>query len=519
MNFTKYPNFCSIALVFGVWCLGAVTANAQENQGKLKVQILQADNILRDQSQPDVQRLIGDVVLGYRDARLFCDSAWRYSDGQFQTMGDVRLIDGNQRLQANELNLNPETQRVRAKSIGDSPVVLDADAGRLETELLDYSLASKIAILPNGGQLEEGERSIRFNQGRYLTAQQILLLGGDVELTSSDYELQSDSVHWDERQRVFSFHASSHLASRNGQFELWCNSGEFDETTESGWFADSLQGARVRDQSIWLQANYLELPADSAEPSLASGHVWIRDTLERWELHGARAKRWDSNAKAGATLWVTGDSAGRVHWMDFGEADSLFLVSDSLQVDEKFLHAWPDVMMRQGEESHARAEDLYWDRDSGLVKLQGEPAMWLEEWMLQSDSLEWEMLNNRPSSLLAWGHAGLSKPVRGGCFQQIVGRQIKGDFTDGELKKLMVNGNAESLYFNEDAEDLCAEFNQSQSSRMRVDFQDNAVEQIVLLEGPEGTWMSNGSDAPGFEDANWERVPWVPAPVTPWKRQ
>jgi hypothetical protein len=519
MNFTKHSNFFSKAFVFGVWCLGTISLNAQENQGQRKVQILQADNILRDQSQPDVQRLIGDVVLGYRDARLYCDSAWRYSDGQFRTMGEVRLIDGSQRLQANELNLNPETQRVRAKSIGDSPVVLDADAGRLETELLDYSLNSKIATLPNGGQLEEGERSIRFNRGRYLTALQVLQLGGDVQLTSADYDLQSDSVHWDERQRVFSFHAPSHLASRNGQFELWCEFGEFDETTESGWFADSLHVARVRDQSIWLQANYLELPADSAEPSLATGHVWIRDTLEHWELHGANAKRWDSNPQKGATLWVTGDSAGRVHWIDFGEADSLFLVSDTLQVDEKFLHAWPDVLMRQGEESHARAADLHWDRDSGLVKLQGKPAMWLEDWMLQSDSLEWEMLNNRPSSLLAWGHVGLSKPVTELCFQQIVGRQITGDFTEGELKKLMVNGNAESVYFNEDVEDPCAEFNQSQSSRMRIDFEDNAVQQIVLLEGPEGTWMSNGLSVPAFEDANWEQAPLVTPPRKPFTQK
>jgi len=133
--------------------------------------------------------------------------------------------------------------------------------------------------------------------------------------------------------------------------------------------------------------------------------------------------------------------------------------------------------------------------------------------------LEWEMLNNRPSSLLAWGHAGLSKPVAAGCFQQIVGREIKGGFTDGELKKLLVNGNAESVYFNEDADDPCSEFNQSQSSRLRIDFEDNAVQQIVLLGGPEGTWMSNGSRAPDFEDANWVEAPKVPAPMTPRERR
>ena len=98
-------------------------------------------------------------------------------------------------------------------------------------------------------------------------------------------------------------------------------------------------------------------------------------------------------------------------------------------------------------------------------------------------------------------------------------REIKGDFTDGELKKLLVNGNAESVYFNEDADDPCSEFNQSQSSRLRIDFEENAVQQIVLLGGPEGTWMSNESRAPDFEDANWVEAPKVPAPMTPRERR
>jgi 1,4-dihydroxy-2-naphthoyl-CoA synthase len=68
----------------------AFVAFAQD-EGAPRVNILQADAILRDQDQPNVQRLIGGVILGYRAAKLYCDSALRFQDGRFQTMGHVAL--------------------------------------------------------------------------------------------------------------------------------------------------------------------------------------------------------------------------------------------------------------------------------------------------------------------------------------------------------------------------------------------------------------------------------------------
>ena len=94
-------------LFTGVLCASGgaeCTVIAQESGDSPRVQIIQADAILRDQSQPEVQRLVGSVVLGYRDARLYCDSAWRYDDGQFRTMGVVKLLDGARTLRTSSCN-------------------------------------------------------------------------------------------------------------------------------------------------------------------------------------------------------------------------------------------------------------------------------------------------------------------------------------------------------------------------------------------------------------------------------
>ena len=55
------------------------------------VEILAADQILRDPAITEAQRLIGNVVLGHEDGVLHCDSAWRYDNGQVDVFSNIRL--------------------------------------------------------------------------------------------------------------------------------------------------------------------------------------------------------------------------------------------------------------------------------------------------------------------------------------------------------------------------------------------------------------------------------------------
>ena len=53
------------------------------------------------------------------------------------------------------------------------------------------------------------------------------------------------------------------------------------------------------------------------------------------------------------------------------------------------------------------------------------------------------------------------------------------------------------------------EFNQSLCSKMRMDFDEGAVQRIVLLDRPEGQWKSGDADAPVLEGLNWVSAPAV----------
>ncbi|MGA0435266.1 MAG: OstA-like protein, partial [Flavobacteriales bacterium] len=142
-----------MTLLQGLLLLAFGELHAQKNQGFQKVQIIQADLQLRDQSQPDIQRLLGNVVLGFNEARLYCDSAWKYDSGEFKALGNVRLQDGQQELLASQLSLNPKEQRALAETVDEFPVRMTAQAGELTAPLLVYFLNSKTVVFPKGGEL------------------------------------------------------------------------------------------------------------------------------------------------------------------------------------------------------------------------------------------------------------------------------------------------------------------------------------------------------------------------------
>ena len=76
------------ALIFAVAWLSAALSQTIQAQ---TVDILAADQIVRDPAVTDAQRLLGHVQLGHQDGVLHCDSAWRFDDGVVEVFGHVRM--------------------------------------------------------------------------------------------------------------------------------------------------------------------------------------------------------------------------------------------------------------------------------------------------------------------------------------------------------------------------------------------------------------------------------------------
>lgn len=485
--------------MLAVQALGAVSDSTSH-----RVRIVQAGAILRDPSVPGVQRLVGDVVLAHRDARLRCDSAWRYDDGRFSAMGNVAAErPGGWSLAAREVLWDPTAERLDA--FGD-PVRLVDDELSVEGPALQYDWAAEEVRFAERSTLVAGDRTARADRGAYFAATEWLVMGGRVEVEGPEERVFSDSLRVAVRAGDFWVHGATVIHGVDGSWTVRCERGRVAE--DSGWVAGRAERAWVRrgGEGVWADSLAWSEAAGLRE---AWGDVEALDTALTRVVRGAHLVQqrtdsvWASRADGGALL------------VQAGQADTLVVQAEVLEQADGTLRAFPEVVFQQGDALGACGR-LIWSESDSLLLFQQDPRLWFEGQILSADTLQLTLRNGSPDRLIGLGHAHLTHVLNDSCADQISGRTLHGEFEDGLLHRLLIAGNGEAIYFVEDGEAL--QFNRAACSRMRIGLRGGAVKEIALLDAPNGRFIAVAASVPAerWLEGTVLHVPPTPPEVHPW---
>ena len=207
-----------------------------------RVRIVQAGEILRDPSVPGAQRLIGEVVLAHRDATLRCDSAWRFDDGRFSAMGNVRAErSGSWYMTAQQLLWDPTSERFDAFG---NPAKLVEGSLSVTGPSLQYDWSRERATFSQRSHLSTPERQADANRGRYDSDTGWLTLGGQVTVEGEVERVESDSLKVHAREGGLQLLGPSRIAHRSGEWDIRCERGEI--ASDSGWVASEAVRAAWR---------------------------------------------------------------------------------------------------------------------------------------------------------------------------------------------------------------------------------------------------------------------------------
>ena len=162
----------------------------------VEVRIEQADEIARNPAVVDGQRLIGDVRLSVDGAVVHCDSAWRYTDGRFQMMGEVRVEDGPMALFGRQLTLHPDSGV--GTMTGPQVRLVDrseADGARtLVTKQTIYDFREGVARYAGGGEVRTQGELITSEQGRYQRDSGRMDFMGEVDMVVDTLTVSAERV-------------------------------------------------------------------------------------------------------------------------------------------------------------------------------------------------------------------------------------------------------------------------------------------------------------------------------------
>lgn len=170
-------------------------------------------------------------------------------------------------------------------------------------------------------------------------------------------------------------------------------------------------------------------------------------------------------------------------------ADSL--LTDSLAQDTttttRIIKAYRNVRLFKSD-LQAVADSAYYGYPDSMLRFFGSPMVWAQGSQMSSDTMYMQIVNEKLDNLLLLGNAFLVNTGYDSTkFNQIKGRKITGFFTNNELERLFVDGNAESIYYTRDDDDIrYQDMYHSRSSRIKLLVENNEITQFIPIRAIEG---------------------------------
>ena len=481
----------------------------------VEVRIEQADEIARNPSVVDGQRLIGDVRLSVDGAVVYCDSAWRYTDGRFRMMGDVRMEDGSMALYGRRLTLHPDSGI--GEMTGPQVRLVDrSDAGgerTLLTRKTTYDFRDGVARYAGGGEVRTQGEQITSERGRYFRDSGRMDFMGQVEMEVDTLVVRSDRVGYLPGDKKLLLTDPAQVRYPSGGVD--CVRGEWDLEAGGGWFAgDSSSLARFVDGDLEVYGDSLAL-TDSL--GVARGRVLLADSAGTYRL-GGDAVDFEREAEGGAGQIALRGSA--FAWLSEGDSPLLVqgpaitIATDSAQL--RTLIA-PSGAVLHSDEVTGAADRLLWSEREGQVNLEGDPVLWSGTDQLTGDTVRLFLRDGAAERLEVRGHAFVASPAFGDFYHQIAGRDLDGTFSDSGLEEVVIVGNGRTLYFADPDSAALAnalpdsvpaplpQANRAACSEILMRLDSSGLSTITLLQAPSGDFADlaalAGNPIAGAQDA------------------
>lgn len=526
------------------------------SQTKKKVQILHTDIGGYDaRIVANAQRLIGNVQILVDGAYMWCDSLYSYTNkNMVDAFGSVHIVRGDTlNMYADFINYDGDTKIAKARR----NVKLIDKQTTLITDSLDYDMNTDLAYYNYGGTIKDTANVLVSETGQYHVNADKAFFRNNVEGTTKDYKIKSDTLIYFTKIRKVYIEGPTHIY--NEKDTLYAEYGWYDSMKN---LANLTKNPRIWNINQNMEADSIFYDKNKGD-ALALGNARIEDIENKIIVEGNRVEYSELTKIATAT-----DSAMLIQ---YSESDSLFLhadilktlpdttksangklplkqvvntpdtlASDSLKTILKetaianadTLHAElingpvtqdttsskkeqePRIVLAYNkvrffrEDMQGKCDSLvYWSKDS-TIQLFTEPVIWSKNNQISAQYIEMINRTKDPDEIHMKEDAFIigmeDDSIR---FNQIKGKNMIGYVRKNELYKIDVNGNGQSNYYAYDKKGLIG-LNKAESSNIIIYMNKGKVSRIALIKSPDGELKpiaeieEGDKKLPGF---NWQQ--------------
>lgn len=423
----------------------------------------------------DAQVLKDSVVLYHEGAYMYCDSAYLYEKtNSFEAFSNVRMeqgdtifaygdyldYDGNARLAKLRYNVRMEDK-----------------TSTLFTDSLNYDRNLNLGYYFDGGMLVDEKNELTSFWGQYNPTTKEALFSDSVKLTNPDYVIHADTMKYNTATKIVDILGPSVIESDSGYIY-----------TNRGWYNTQSDDSQLLDQSqVFSKDGSKKLVGDTifynqkTGVGIVHGNMFLQDTLRKVIMQGNYGYYDKITEYALAT-----DSA---YAIDYSQKDSLFLHADTLVMKTDTLgremKAFYNVRFYRTDLQGICDSMQFVSKDSVLYMYR-DPVLWNQGNQVTGDEIE-IFLNDSTIEKAVVKTSALAIQSRGvdNQYNQLSGRDLTAYFRNGEISSMLVEGNAESLYYAvEEKDSTVIGLNHTESPFLSMEFKDKKLDKLKIWSSP-----------------------------------
>lgn len=425
--------------------------------------------------------------------------------------GDVLATDPEFTLRTDTMAFNTETQMVRFVA----PTLISQQNSKVYCESGFYDIENNFAVFDGNPQYERDGQRGRSRKMRYDGSTKEYILEGEAHIeepaaarivdaevirynTETEKAVFVGDVHYRDSTQTITGH-DVRYDSRNKQYQL----------TGRG---------RISDPPNIIEADSINFNNELGN-GLALGNVIWQDTASDYTL---LAHRMDYN-KVSDYLHAYGafgdaGAAGRPLMKSLIDNDTLYMSADTLTsykpdsaLDARLLLAYRDVRIFKKDLQAVCDSLTYHSGDSifHFFKLDTLPLIWSDTSQFSADTIMLHMRDGKVDQIRLRQNALVVNSEDERMFNQIKGRNNTVFFADNQARQMLVEGNAQALYYALDDKRAYVGVNETECSEMRLFFENNQITDIRFYTQPKGKFIpmkqAGTAETKKLEGFFWEK--------------
>lgn len=437
---------------------------------------------------------------------------YRVNEKMVYFKGDVVATDPEFTMRTDTMAFNTETKMVHFLA----PTLISQQGSRVYCESGFYDTENNFAVFDGNPQYERDGQRGRSRKMRYDGASKTYILEGEahVEEPAASRIVDADVIRYNTETEKAVFVGNVHY--RDSTQTITGHEVRYDNRNKQ--YQLSGRG-RISDPPNIIEADSISFNNELGN-GLALGSVIWQDTASDYTL---LAHRMDYN-KVSDFLHAYGafgdaGEGGRPLMKSLVDNDTLYMSADTLSsfkpdsaTDGRLLLAYHDVRIFKKDLQAVCDSLTYSSADSmfHFFKLASTPLIWSDTSQFSADTIMLTMRDNKVHQIWLRQNALVINSDDERMFNQIKGRNNTVFFEDNAAREMLVEGNAQALYYALDDNKAYIGVNETECSEMRLYFEDNQVSGIKFYAEPKGQFLpmrqAGTTESKKLEGFFWEKT-------------